>query len=257
MKRSVIFGLLLFLMTSSAYAFNCAMQGVVGASGAAAGTAPTLFGESSTYIDTYTSAPVSPMVITPPSSMAASDLVVIIAFYRGFANLAISEAGGQTWNSTAIGNSTISMFISWATFDGTWDASPSVSTDANTNGANAVMLVFRPGSTPYTWQVDNTVPESGTAFSAPADPYDVTISGITLATNAVGIFIWASVDDNTWALQTAGFVNAHEAQYRLTPGADMSCSIAYKIGTGASGDVTNRQTANGGDNGLSFKFSVK
>ena len=80
----------------------------------------------------------------------------------------------------------------------------------------------------------------------------MTITGINTVTNgALVLATWASTDDNTWALQTAGWANAGGTQYRNQDGTDASQSAAYRVmpTAGATGNVTNRQTVNGGDAG--------
>jgi hypothetical protein len=120
------------------------------------------------------------------------------------------------------------------------------------------MRVFRPTIGTNTWALD--VAQTTGTFAAPAAPRDVTITGITTVENgAVALFVWATPDDNTWGLQTAGWRNAGTAQYRNLASSDSSQSAAYMIMTtaGATGNVTNRQIVNGGDAGNTIKLAFK
>ncbi len=191
--------------------------------------------------------------VTPPALMQTGDLVVLIANAReGLQALAISNAGGQSWTSETANTVNTTQRIFWARYNGTWAANPSVSFPAGANGTTVVMRVFRPTSGFNTWALDVALTNS--SFAAPGGARDVTIAGITTVTNgALVLATWATTDDNSWGLQTAGWANAGGSQYRNLDGNDSSQSAAYKImpTAGASGNVVNRQTANGGDAGNS------
>ena len=217
----------------------------------------TYFGSASNPADNGTLA-ASPVAVTPPALMLAGDLVVLIANSRsGGITLAISATGGQTWTSeTAITtNGTLRLF--WCRYNGTWTANPSVSFSTAVN-TTVVMHVFRPTIGTNTWALDVT--QTTGTFAAPAAPRDVTITGITtVADGAVALFVWETQDDNTWGLQTAGWTNAGNAQYRNRASADSSQSAAYRImaTAGATGNVTNRQLTLGGDSGNTIKLAFK
>ncbi|MDP2239016.1 MAG: LamG domain-containing protein [Burkholderiales bacterium] len=185
--------------------------------------------------------------------MQTGDLVVLIANARESAQaLAISNDGGQSWTSETANTVNTTQRIFWARFNGTWAANPSVSFPAGANATTLVMHVFRPTSSFNTWALD--VALTNNSFAAPGGARDVTIAGITTATNgALVLATWATTDDNSWGLQTAGWANAGDSQYRNLDGNDSSQSAAYRImpTAGASGNVVNRQTANGGDAGNS------
>ncbi len=191
------------------------------------------------------------VAVTPPGGMQTGDLVVLVANAREAAlALAISATGGQTWTTETANTTNTTQRIFWARYNGTWATNPSVSFPAGGNGTTLVMHVFRPTSGVNTWALDVALTNS--SFAAPPAPRDVTITGINTITNgALVLANWASPDDNQWALQTAGWANAGNAQYRNLDGNDSSQSTAYKImpTAGASGNVVNRQTANGGDAG--------
>jgi MSHA biogenesis protein MshQ len=123
------------------------------------------------------------------------------------------------------------------------------------------MHVFRPTASSNVWAIDvaQTSGSFATVFPSP-ETYDVTIPGITTVTNgALVLAVWVSRDNNTWALQTAGWANAGNTQYRNGDGSDTSQSSGYKVmaTAGTSGNVTNRQTSSAGDSGnwsiLAFK----
>lgn len=191
--------------------------------------------------------------VTPPGAMLAGDLVILVANSRETGNtLTISADGGQAWTSQAANTTNTSSRIFWARFNGTWSTDPSVAFPAAGNATTVTMHVFRPSATANGWALD--VAQTNASFAAPAAPRDVTITGITTVTDGALVFAsWFSIDDNTWALQTGGWTNAGGAQYRNTDGNDTSQSSAYMIlaTAGASGNVTNRQTANAGDAGNS------
>ncbi|MCF8149839.1 MAG: Ig-like domain-containing protein [Burkholderiaceae bacterium] len=203
----------------------------------------------------------STVPVTPPGSMLAGDLAIMIATTRepGKA-LVMSETGGQTWTTQTTNTATTTQGIFWARFNGTWSADPSVSNSGpgGENATSLIMHVFRPSAGSNIWALD--VAQVNGSFAAPGGLFDVTITGVTTLTDgALVLATWLSNDDNTWALQSAGWANAGNAQYRNLDSNDISLTSAYKImpTAGASGNVTNRQTANGGDPGnttiLAFK----
>jgi hypothetical protein len=212
----------------------------------------TYFGSASTPADNGTNT-TNPTAVTPPGSMQAGDLVLMIAQARETSGtLAISTAGGQSWTPTPQQNQTncrIRLF--WCRFDGTWSTNPSVSFGSGSVNNNIlVMHVFRPSNTSSVWQVD--VAKVSSNFSAPSSPYTVTIPGITTITDGALVFAaWASSDANTWGSLTGGWSTPGSAQYRNTSGSAASQTHAYKVmaTAGASGDVNKNQETLGGDAG--------
>ena len=195
-----------------------------------------------------------PTAITPPGSMAAGDLVVLWATCRtASATLAISQAGGQTWNSEDSATSTnITSRLFWCRFNGTWSANPSVSFGATT--CNSVsMLVFRPTTGTNVWALDQG--EAVNSFAAPSTPFTVTITGQTTTNISVAVALWSTTDNNTWdTLSGTGWVKTSlPAQNRNSSGQDISQTWAYKIqtGSGATNDVSQNQATLGGDLGVS------
>jgi hypothetical protein len=211
----------------------------------------TFFGAAASPADNGSQDDTAARAITPPASMVAGDLVVLATLCRNATEtLAISQAGGQSWTSETLRQSgSSSSRLLWCRYNGTWSANPSVTTTGQFGTAlSLVMAVFRPTAGSNTWAVD--VAETFANVGAPVSPFDVTATGKTaVAASTVSLFAFTSIDDNSWALQTGGFSNAGSAQYRNTASNDISVSLAYKIQTsaGATGNVTNRQTANGGD----------
>lgn len=271
MKRLLTI-LAFLLLASSAHADEsmqlARMSGPMLGSGGGAATPPTYFGSS-----THTSAmggaitltdSGSPITVTPPSSMVAGDLVLVYFFLRGnYASptFTVSDDGGQSWTSETIHNDVTSTQLVWATFDGTWDASPQFST--NTTSAHTYLVtmhVFRPGSTPHTWSKDTN--QVYAAYALPDSPYDVTISGFnTTHDNAVTIFTFVTNDDDTWTLQTAGVTstNFDAGVYYIknTGGNDYSLQTVYKVvaTAGATGDVTSRIEGSPSAGGTIHKIS--
>ena len=79
-----------------------------------------------------------PAAVTPPATLQAGDLYVIVAAYRGNATLTLSNTGGQTWTTEANtqGNS-VTARVFWTRFNGTWAGNPSVT---NTTGTQALTV---------------------------------------------------------------------------------------------------------------------
>jgi hypothetical protein len=182
--------------------------------------------------------------ITPPSGMRADDYVVVYVAARTTATVTNPTTGGQSWtagtNTQANG---LSFRIFHCRFNGTWTANP------NFNWTNNVayqvwMVVFRGVDTTTAIDAGPNI----ASFAAPASPYDVTIAASTITTvtaSAMVIASWHSADNNTWALQTAGWSNPNgQAQWRHGGGSDSSTALAYKeqVTAGGSEAVTNRQT---------------
>jgi hypothetical protein len=196
--------------------------------------------------------------VTPPGGMKSGDVALIFAYYRGNVTLSISETGGQTWTalSQVTQGTTNTSGIFYTVFNGTWTANPSVTVGSGTSGLTVAMYVFR-GVDP-----DNVldVPQSASGYTAPATPFDVTSTGITTNTDgAMVLAFWSSQDDNSWTVQTSGWMNLGGGQIRNQAGTDNSISVAFKIvpTAGASGDVTNRQILNGGDAGTTHILALK
>jgi hypothetical protein len=221
----------------------------------------TYFGSASTPVDNGTNT-ANPTVVTPPGSMQAGDLVLMIAQARATSGtLAISSTGGQSWTSqTQQNQSNCRIRLFWCRFNGTWSADPSVSM-VTTNNNIVVMHVFRPSNPSNAWAVD--VAKVSSNFSAPGSPYTVTIPGITTNTDGALVFAaWASTDDNSWDSLTGGWSTPGSAQYRNTSGSGASQTHAYKVmaTAGASGDVSKNQATLGGVAGryliIAFKATI-
>ena len=194
--------------------------------------------------------PDGPIPITPPSGMAAGDLVfVIVALRDSSASLSVSNTGGQTWTSETevqLGSATHRRF--WCTFNGTWSANPTFTASYLGTYAkmSAVMLVFRPSGSP-TWAVDVAQATGSVTLSS---PWDVTATGQTaINASTVSIATWVSTYQSppVAALQTVGWTNPDsQTQWRNTNGTttDLIICAAYKIQTsaGATGNVVNRLT---------------
>lgn len=216
--------------------------------------AVTFFGAASNPTTTNGSNSASPTAIVPPGSMLAGDLVVVACHNRLTNDMhAVSNAGGQSWTKLTTKSDSSGLLTTttwfWCRFNGTWTANPSFSHGGTCN--TCMMVVFRPTTTGHTWIMD--VAQVTGQFAAPATPFDVTIAGIsTLTDGAVVVASWSSRDDNTWALQTAGWTS--DGTINNLAGSDGSDLIAHKIMPthGASGNVVGRETANGGDTGVSY-----
>jgi hypothetical protein len=184
----------------------------------------------------------------PIASMAAGDLVVIVAAYRGTGQtLAIGNAGGQSWTSNTNHNSstaTLTIRSFYCVFNGTWSAAPTVTVTSGTLAITAVMHVFRPTSG-FTWSVvgiNNPISQS-----APGSPFTCTAtSSSSGASGAFGIGVIATDDDNTWGTLASNWTQLGTGQYRNTQGNDTSIYFGYWL-TDPGGNMTIRQATNGGD----------
>jgi hypothetical protein len=220
----------------------------------------TFYDEVSNPADngTYTT---SPAVVTPPSGMQAGDLVVLQACMATTSgSISMSQAGGQTWNSLTQRNTSRNRArVFWCRFNGTWTANPSVTLSS---GANNIirMMVWRPtGGTLSTWAVD--VAEVSNTYSAPSDPWTVTINEIvTNYDNSLVIALWSSADDNTWGSLTGGWTALDPVQVRNTSGTyDQSVTAAWLVKEfhGATGNVSQNQATLGGDAGTYYIIAFR
>lgn len=212
----------------------------------------TYFGSASTPADNGAN-PGPTATVTPPGSMVAGDLVTVLVQYRsGGGLLLVTVTGGQTWETASLlvqaGN--VSTIVFYCIFNGIWSTNPIFGElTMGTAALSAVMHVFRPTSG-YSFQGLDAGVSYRAEHTAPSTPFDVTIPADTSTQDRiVALAAFATSDDNTWALQTAGWTNAGSAQYRNTTGQDQSNSTAYKFFTSAGTieAVTNRQATLGGD----------
>lgn len=216
----------------------------------------TFFGVSSTPADNSTST--NPVTITPPASMVAGDLAVVVLNHKSSGNWSIVEEGGQTW--TALGastsGSTIARVLYWCRYNGTWSADPTFSNSAGGSApATGVMTVFRPTNGANTWtgyEVSNSGANATTTL--------VTFGSFTPTNaNSVTLGTWLSSDNNTWGNLTgtgwskSGLSN----QYRNSSGQDNSITLAYYIqGTvEVIPEVSQTQLTLGADNTLGRNFN--
>jgi|TARA_R110002020_G_scaffold244311_2_gene457973 hypothetical protein len=211
--------------------------------------------------------PQTGLALTPPSSMAANDLVVVFQTAQGGANndgKAINNDGGQVWTtdneagSYSYVGSPQSVKIYWCIFNGTWDANPSwdFPNVTGTQAASLQMLVFRPHPPPLTdnplWGLDQ--PNSWATYSDPDSPYTVSITGRTPSRDHnISIAYWTSDDDNTWgSLSGTNWEQTGlSSQYRNSGGTNHSVSFAYQLQDGAAGtnNVAQNQATAGPDQG--------
>lgn len=202
--------------------------------------AQTFFGVSSNPADNATQIAAT-VVVTPPASMVAGDLVIIYAHYRAAgATLSMSATGGQAWtNETTAngGNQTFDVF--WCRFNGTWGANPSVTGGNGTNPFSAIMYVYRPYNASNTWGIHVG------ASNNSATNTTISITGLTTTVpNTVTMAFWGSPAANTWGTLTGtgwsktGLAN----QYRNIGGSDQSHTAAYNIRTTTGAVATASQT---------------
>jgi hypothetical protein len=191
--------------------------------------------------------------------MVVGDLVFVACWKRTASGaISVNNAGGQTWNSfttQASANATLSLNIFWCIFNGTWSANPSFTFNATTNN-NALMVVFRPTSSQYTWCVDGA--KTG-VFTDTAAASSMTITGWTPQNSSnVNIAIACTDDDNTWTISGTGWIKTSlSAQYRNTSGNDTSLTLGYQIQTSAAAtnNCVHTEATLGNDGGFTFAIS--
>jgi hypothetical protein len=224
---------------------NGALVGLGGTGGGAIGGI-TFFGFTGVPTDAVSYSTPSPIVVTPISSMVSGDLVYMIGLQYseiGTDNIAISEAGGQSWASTGsqvihlTGTFPIRTKAFWCQFNGTWDADPSITMPTDDAGRMAYMAVFRPTTGSNTWAVDQAqaAGSAGTTITH-------TIPAITNTNSSnVAIAVWLNYTTKVYSnLSGTGWVEMGTSQYRNLADNDRTMSFAYRIGTssGSTGTVS-------------------
>jgi len=195
-----------------------------------------------------------PGAVTPPGSLQAGDLYVIVASYRGTATLSLSNTGGQTWTSEANTQANgVTARVFWTRFNGTWAGNPSVTNTAGTEALTVYNFAFAMSA--------GTHPEMDVALlSAGHSGGTVTVPSFT--TNTAGTLAlvgFLSNENNSWSAPTAGWsVPGGQQQWRNTTGEDTSLAFAYRVITsiGATGNIVRSQT-DGPDPGLYFRLAWK
>jgi len=193
--------------------------------------APTYFGSASNPADNGTGAEPVTLPVTPPVSMVAGDLVLLIGQMQvtTAGQITLSAQGGQSWSAASVvtGANDQVMALFWCQFDGTWDTNPSLAFAAagGTQPCTAFMHVFRP-ATVGTWAVDTAIAGGAEASASP-----VVISGITPVNQGnVVLAGWMIPNVSTWGtLAGTGWVVTGTAQYRNTSGSDQSASFAHQL----------------------------
>lgn len=222
--------------------------------------AATFFGDARMPATDDANAAATTATLTPPASMATDDYVVVVVVNDQISQtISISNAGGQTWTSeTKQQQNSSTLQIFHCRFNGTWSANPAWSW--TTSSPYVVwMTVFRGIDT--TTALDVAVAYA--AQAAPATPFDVTIAANSLTTvtdGAMIVAIWYANDNNTHALQTAGWTNPNaQAQWRNSGGTDCSLAIGYKVQATAGGNeaTVDRQLTLGGDSGQSAILALR
>jgi len=195
-------------------------------------SAPTYFGSASNPADNGTGADGSTLAVTPPASMNAGDLVVMIGQLQDATtgNITISATGGQTWSSVSeAAANDMEAAVFWTQYNGTWSTDPSLAFAAitGTQPATAVMHVFRPASVGS----GNWVLDTAFAGGAEASASPVVISGITpTKRDNVTLAGWAIPNVSTWGtLSGTGWVAMDTAQWRNTSGSDQSATFAHQL----------------------------
>lgn len=175
----------------------------------------------------------SPVAVTPPASMLENDFVLITGGVKsGSSSIAISEAGGQTWNDITLVDGAGTRFQArWCIFNGTWGADPSIAFGSAV-ATTVVMHVFRSSLASPIWQI-NVSQVSGTSL---------TITGVTpTRKSTVSIGIWHSGGNTLFTgLTGTGWVTTGSTQYRNLDGSDDTMKFVHRILNlaEATGDVS-------------------
>jgi len=198
------------------------------------------FGSASNPADNGTGGEPVTLAVTPPASMKAGALVVMIGGHRLAADtITLSATGGQTWNDTLNLNGTgVSTHLWWCVYNGVWAADPSLAfaAESGTIPVSAIMHVFD-SDLPVRWSLDTAIAGGAEASASP-----VVITGITpIARDTVTLACWLVPNISTWGtLSGAGWVVTGTAQYRNSIGSDISFAFAHNIQgvPAATGDVS-------------------
>lgn len=192
----------------------------------------------------------TPVAVTPPASMTAGDLVVFWGNSASTAiTIAISEAGGQTWNSLdGYAGTDMQHRVFWCTYNGTWSADPSISFTGAAVARSGYMIVARPTETDYTWDIDVAISNASTTAASPH-----TITGITRNTDgAIALCGWAISDNNGLAtLSGTGWTRIGTGGgYQNNGGITTVMESGYNIGNGGTNNPA--ITDNGPDDGTTW-----
>lgn len=241
MKKLLIYLILLCLAFVPVASAKFIMP-VQGGGGGGPVANPSYFGVASAPADQGAQqCSASPVTITPPASMSAGDLVVVVSYVNyddAGSALTVSNNGGQSWSTLAtldsLANQTAKVF--WCEFDGTWDTNPAFATSVGTvNAFTVLMIVFRPNSAAFTWGVDVAATDATASWSA--FPYTTTVTGITTQTNyAVALCMLFQRDDNSVSSFEAGW---SYQRVRNNTSNDNIIVVGYKFmeTAGATGDI--------------------
>ena len=196
-----------------------------------------------------------PGSVTPPATMQAGDLYVIVAAYRGTATLSLANTGGQTWTSEASAQANgVTARVFWTRFNGIWTGNPSVT---NTTGTEALTVYSFAVATTPGMHPEIDVPLT---FASHSGGTAITVPSFT--TNTAGTLAlvgWVSDENNSWSAPTAGWsVPGGQQQWRNTQGEDTSIALAYRVLTaaGPTGSVVRGET-DGPNVGLYFRLAWK
>jgi hypothetical protein len=198
--------------------------------------APTYFGSACNQVDNATGgADADALTVTPPPSMVAGDLVLLIgqlqvttAGQMG----SVTFTGGQSWSSASAvtGANDQVMVLYWCQFNGTWSSDPGIQSAAQsgTQPFTIILHVFRPSAV-GAWTVDVAIAGGAEASQDPMVVSDVTPTksdNVSIAGICIGSAVTvASVSGSGWVLATIGGAN----QMRNLAGGDQTAALAYRL----------------------------
>ncbi len=195
-----------------------------------------------------------PRAVTPPATLQAGDLYVIVAAYRGNVTLSMAGTGGQTWNAESISQANgVTARVFWTRFNGTWAGTPSVTNTTGTEALSVYNFAFAMSAGMHP-EIDVPVFSAGHSGGAVTVPSFATNTAGTLALAG-----WLSNENNSWSAPTTGWsVPGGQQQWRNTTGEDTSLAFAYRVFTaaGPTGSVV-RSEGSGDDPGLYFRLAWK
>jgi hypothetical protein len=212
----------------------------------------SLFGSASKPADNAANAG-SGITITPPSSMTAGMLVIVMLQCKqnglGWSEITITTDGGQQWHEIALDDPTVqfnhaTLAISGrmycCRFNGTWTTNPIFDVLVAT-AATGTMDVFQIDDPAYEFDLDVMI--EAAAFTATTAP---SIPAVTTKTNGALVWAyWAVAAANTWSAPAAGFTFLGAANQVRNTSSAQSIARVYQIKTtaGSTGAITATQSA--------------
>jgi hypothetical protein len=221
----------------------------------------TFFGVASAHTDNsgYTT---DPSTLTPPPSMLAGDLVILISSCRETTPYApaINNGGGQAWSSLAIsgGAPAVSSKVFYCTFNGTWSANPSINNNSTATCRDLQMIAFRPTTSIGVNWVVHVASTRTEWIQDTVNPIVASESGQAVARPSVQICFWhKSTSNGTISTLTGtGWTQAGSQQYRNPSGVSKTIAYAYNIRQGQGSAISTSKSITAGTNNQGYSYMV-